>query len=64
MTTVPLENGGSHKTDDDKKKGKSIKMGMLYANWCGHCQQLKPEWEKMKKMIKKDPKLNEQCEII
>ena len=26
----------------------------IYANWCGHCQSLKPEWNKMKKMIKKN----------
>jgi thiol-disulfide isomerase/thioredoxin len=30
----------------------SIIVGKIYANWCGHCQSLKPEWYKMKKMLK------------
>jgi hypothetical protein len=29
-----------------------IIIGKIYADWCGHCQSLKPEWKKMKKMIK------------
>ena len=31
---------------------KKILVGKVYANWCGHCQKLKPEWEKMKKDLK------------
>jgi thiol-disulfide isomerase/thioredoxin len=27
-------------------------VGLVYASWCGHCQQLKPEWEKMKTLMK------------
>jgi hypothetical protein len=26
-------------------------VGKIYANWCGHCQSLKPQWRKMKNMI-------------
>ena len=26
-------------------------IGKIYANWCGHCQSLKPQWSKMKNMI-------------
>jgi thiol-disulfide isomerase/thioredoxin len=31
---------------------KKILVGKVYANWCGHCQTLKPEWVKMKKELK------------
>jgi thiol-disulfide isomerase/thioredoxin len=32
---------------------KKILIGKVYANWCGHCVSLKPEWQKMKSHIKK-----------
>ena len=28
----------------------STKVELFYAEWCGHCQKFKPEWEKLKKM--------------
>ena len=31
---------------------KKMLIGKVYANWCGHCQSLKPEWLKMKKDLK------------
>lgn len=27
-------------------------VGKIYANWCGHCQSLKPEWQMMRSTIK------------
>ena len=30
-----------------------IVLGKVYANWCGHCQVLKPEWKALKKLIPK-----------
>jgi len=35
------------------KKKNVIVVGKVYANWCGHCQALKPEWKKMKRQISK-----------
>jgi thiol-disulfide isomerase/thioredoxin len=33
-------------------KKNEIVIGKLYANWCGHCESLAPEWDKMKTNIK------------
>ena len=27
------------------------KIGLIHADWCGHCQTLKPHWNKLKSMI-------------
>ena len=29
-----------------------IILGKVYATWCGYCQQLAPEWSKLKKILK------------
>jgi len=29
-------------------------IGKIYADWCGHCTALKPEWAKMKQIIQTD----------
>jgi len=58
MTT----NKKNHKKNYTQKKvanthsqHKPIMIGLVYANWCGHCQHLKPEWEKMKESLLKHP---------
>jgi len=37
------------------KSGGIVTIGLIYANWCGHCQALKPEWKKMKNNVMKTP---------
>jgi thiol-disulfide isomerase/thioredoxin len=29
----------------------SIIVGKIYAEWCGHCQRLEPEWKQMKEKL-------------
>jgi len=37
-----------------KKKSKKnvLHVGKIYADWCGHCQSLQPEWARMKNDMK------------
>ena len=53
-----------HKNKQHNGKKPKLLLGLLYADWCGHCQHLKPEWAKMKDIINKDPKMRDQCEIL
>ena len=50
------QKGGFQKTRNTRNTRKhmkpSITVGLIYANWCGHCQALKPEWKNMKKELR------------
>jgi thiol-disulfide isomerase/thioredoxin len=35
-----------------KSPKKTVIIGMVFADWCGHCVRLKPEWAKMKSKIR------------
>lgn len=45
--------GGRKRRHTAKKHSKknTVVVGKVYADWCGHCQSLKPEWAKMKKRV-------------
>jgi thiol-disulfide isomerase/thioredoxin len=42
-----------HTKKNRKSQKNMIVVGKVYADWCGHCQSLKPEWAKMKHKIHK-----------
>jgi thiol-disulfide isomerase/thioredoxin len=43
------------KTQKNRSENGIVTIGLIYANWCGHCQSLKPEWQKMKNNVMKTP---------
>lgn len=47
-TATTLTLGGRHK----KSNKNVLHVGKIYADWCGHCQSLQPEWAKMKNDMK------------
>lgn len=47
-----------------RHSAKPVIIGLIYANWCGHCQALKPEWNTFKKNLKMDKKLASKCGIF
>jgi thiol-disulfide isomerase/thioredoxin len=47
-TATTLTLGGRHK----KSTKNVLHVGKIYADWCGHCQSLQPEWARMKNDMK------------
>lgn len=45
-------------------KHKPVIIGLVYAEWCGHCKALKPEWEAFKTALEKEPKLSNKCDVF
>lgn len=35
-------------------KDKKVIVKLFYAEWCGHCQNFKPEWKKLKELLEKN----------
>ncbi len=42
------------KLEDEIAKGK--KLVLFYADWCGHCKKIKPEWDETAKEVNKEDK--------
>jgi len=41
-----------------QKRAHVIVVGKIYANWCGHCQSLIPEWKKLVHVIQTKSKMD------
>jgi thiol-disulfide isomerase/thioredoxin len=45
----------NNRTKKNHPEKSIVTIGLIYAEWCGHCQALKPEWQNMKTNIMKTP---------
>jgi hypothetical protein len=42
-------------TRKNQKPADGVLAGLIFANWCGHCQALKPVWNEVKQSLLKNP---------
>jgi len=49
--------GGTQRKRDASTPPPAIIVGKIYAEWCGHCTALIPEWNKLLKEFKNDARI-------
>ena len=47
-----------HRGTEKHTSSKPITIGLVYAEWCGHCQSLKPIWKQLKHSLSSKKKFN------
>ena len=50
MNSLHIEEGGK-KHKKTRRARPQIVVVKVYADWCGHCTSLKPEWDRVKKIV-------------
>lgn len=47
-----------HRGTEKRKSSKPVTIGLVYAEWCGHCKSLKPIWKKLKHSLSPSKNFN------
>lgn len=62
--TTQRNNRKFRTTRKNQGNADGLVAGLIFANWCGHCQALKPQWAEMKKSLAKNPTFNKKGGIV
>ena len=47
-----------HRGTEKRKSSKPVTIGLVYAEWCGHCKSLKPIWKELKHAVSPSKNFN------
>lgn len=47
-----------------KTNSNPVKVELFWASWCGHCINLKPEWEKLENKVRNNKELSSKISIL
>lgn len=48
---LQYQEDGGKKHKKTRRNGPTIIVVKVYADWCGHCKSLEPEWDRVKKIV-------------